>query len=384
MELIKVLIKNIDIFDLSLKKTGKAIYAPHEINTGDAKPVKIPAKRRVWSESEAIEKEITTMLETGVIKKSISPWAAPVVIVDKPDGSKRICVDYRELNKVTVKDAYPAPHVEESLDPLCKAKFITNLDLLSGYWQIPLDKKDQYKTAFTTSSGLYEYTVLPMGLTNSPASFQRCMEQVLEGLTGKICKVYIDDIVIFSDTWEEHLRHLQLVFDRLREYGMMGKLQKCQFVPKTIKVLGIMVENGQISPNQDKIQAIKGLRSPENIKELRTFLGLTGHYRRFIKGYAEIAKPLTQLTSTKVEYKWTDRQQEAFLHLKALLMNKPILILPRYDRNFILETDASKEGLGVILSQKDDEGFPKPCITLVKHLIKPSRITLLLKENVWL
>ena len=368
LDMIELLVENIDIFDLTLKKAGTAMFSPHEINTGDAKPIRIPARRKVWSEAEMIEEEITKMLKNGTIRKSNSPWAAPVVLTNKADGSKRMCVDFREINKVTIKDAYPAPHLEESLDPLCKAQFISTLDLLSGYWQIPLKEEDMCKTAFTTPSGLYEYTVMPMGLTNSSPSFQRNMEQVLEGINGKICKVYVDDIVIFSNSWKEHLEHLRIVFDRLRKFGMMVKLPKCQFVLKTIKVLGYMVEEGKISPNPDKVVAIKNMKRPENLKELRVFLGLTGHYRRFIKGYAEMVKPLTQLTSVKVEYKWEERHQHIFEQLKQKLTSEPILWLPRYDRKFVLETDASKEGLGVILSQRDETGMERPIYYFSKTL----------------
>ena len=360
IDMIDLLVRNIDIFAMTLKKAGEATHAPHEIDTGEAKPIKLPARRRVWSEANMIEAEITKMLASGVIRKSQSPWAAPVVIVDKPDGSKRMCVDYRELNKVTVKDAYPAPHVEESLNFLNKAKYISILDLLSGYWQTLLRESDICKTAFTTPSGLYEYTVLPMGITNAPSSFQRSMNVVLEGLNGIICTVYIDDIIIFSDTWEEHLAHLEMVFDRIRKFGMICKLSKCQFVPKTIKVLGYMVEKGEISPNPDKVMVIQNIEIPKNIHEVRSFLGLTGYYRRFIQKYAELARPLTRLTSPKKPYIGTDKQQLAFEKLKQLLIEKPILVLPRYDRKFILETDASKKGIGIILAQKDEEGFAKP------------------------
>ena len=366
--MIDLLIENIDIFGMTLKKAGASLHIPHEINTGDAKPVKIPARRRVWSQAEMIEKEVEKMLESGVIRKSNSPWASPVVIVDKKDGTKRICIDFREVNKITIKDAYPAPHIEETLDPLSKATFISTLDLLSGYWQTPLRPEDMCKTAFTTPSGLYEYTVLPMGLTNAPSSFQRNMEWVLEGLLDVICKVYIDDIIIYSNTWEEHLEHLQVVFERIRKYGMMAKLPKCQFIKKSVKVLGLMVRKGEISPDPDKIEAIKKMPVPKDRKELRTFLGLSGHYRRFVKGYAEIAKPLTRLTSTKMEYQWTERQQKAFEELKSHLIKEPVLTLPRYDRNFVMETDASKEGLGVILSQRDEEGICKPVYYYSKTL----------------
>ena len=372
-EILNLLVKNIDVFGMSLKKAGIALHIPHEINTGNAKPIKIPARRRVWSQAELIENEIVKMLESGVIRKSNSPWAAPVVMVDKPDGSKRMCVDFRELNKITLKDAYPAPHIEESIDPLSKATFISTLDLLSGYWQTPLREEDMCKTAFTTPSGLYEYTVLPMGITNAPSSFQRNMEWVLEGLTETICRVYIDDIIIYSNTWKEHLEHLQIVFDRIRKYGMMCKLTKCQFVRKTVKVLGFLIRKGEISPDPEKTKAVKEMPAPKNLKELRTFLGLTGHYRRFIKGYAEIAVPLTKLTSTKVEYIWTEKQQKAFERLKDCLGKEPVLALPRYDRNFILETDASLEGLGIILSQRNEEGILKPVYYYSKTLNKAQR-----------
>ena len=236
------------------------------------------------------------MLKDGVIRESNSPWSSPIVMIKKKDGSWRFCVDFRKVNSMTQKDAYPLPRIDETLEALTGSQFFTTLDLASGYWQVEMEEADRKKTAFSTREGHFEFNVMPFGLTNAPATFQRLMECVLAGLTYEQCLIYLDDIVVFSVTFDQHLERLKMVFHHLAEAGLKLKPSKCHFAKSEIRYLGHIVSRQGIQADPDKTSAMISFPVPSDIKELRQFLGLTNYYRRFIKGYSSIAEPLHKLT----------------------------------------------------------------------------------------
>ena len=291
------------------------------------------------------------MLDQGVIEPSDSPWASPVVLVRKKDGSLRYCIDYRRLNSVTIKDSYPLPRIDESLDSLSNTKYFSTLDLASGYWQIGLDEDAKRKSAFCTTSGLFQFKVMPFGLTNAPATFQRLMERVLAGLQWQICLVYIDDVIIFSQTFEEHLNHLSIVFQRLKEAGLKLKPKKCFLFQKSVKYLGHVVSREGISTDPDKTKAVRDWPNPQDVTDVKKFLGLCSYYRRFVPNFATISKPLTRLTEKNVVFNWGEEEHKSFSTLKDLLISAPIMAYPRSSESFILDTDASATGIGAVLSQ---------------------------------
>ena len=292
------------------------------------------------------------MEEKGIIRPSNSPWSAPIVIVQKKDGTARFCVDYRALNDKTRKDAYPIPRIEDNLDALEGSTWFSTLDLASGYWQVAVAEKDKPKTAFTTKFGLYEFNVLPFGLTNGPATFQRLMEQVLKGLQWRTLVLYLDDIVVFSSSLEEHLERLEAVFGRLREAGLKLKPRKCRFFQRQVNFLGHIIDEKGIHTDPEKVKQIQTWACPRNVHDVRVFLGLTSYYRRFVKDYAKKASPLYKLTKKDVEFIWSEEQEAAFQNLKQELAECTQLAYPKCGEGpFILDTDASGEAIGAVLSQ---------------------------------
>ena len=293
-------------------KPGKTTIAEHAIDTGPATPVRLPPYRLPHVYKDAVYKEIQDMLQAGMIEPSTSCWASPIVPVRKKDGSIRLCVDYRRLNSVSKHDAYPMPRIDDIIDRIGEAKYISALDLTRGYWQVPMSAADHHKTAFTTPMGLFQFTVMPFGLSGAPATFQRMMDQILSGL--QFSAAYLDDLVVFSDTWEEHLKHLRNILERLKSAGLTAKLKKCQFGMAECHYLGHIVGSGVVRPEHDKIRAVRTFQVPRTKKEVRTFLGITGYYRKFIHGYATTAAPLTDLTrkSSSNLITWTEECQVAF------------------------------------------------------------------------
>ncbi len=265
------------------------------------------------------------------------------------------------MNRISLTDAYPMPRIDGLIDELGKASFITTLDLTHGYWQVPVAKKDRHKTAFITPFGLFQFKRMPFGLQGAPATFQRIMDRLIRGQYESV-SAYLDDLVIFSNSWEEHLRHLREVLHRLEEAGLTARLKKCQFAMKTCNYLGHVVGNGVIRPALDKIAAVESFATPKTKTDVRAFLGLTGYYRRFIPDYAVIALPLTDLTRKTApnQVHWDSACEEAFTKLKALLCTSPVLQSPDFSRPFILQTDASNRGVGAVLTQIDEEGQEHP------------------------
>ena len=274
-----------------------------------------------------------------------------MVLVKKKDGTIRFCVDYRKLNAVTRKDSYPLPRIDDALDALSGAKYFTTLDLQSGYHQVAMDTNSTEKTAFISHAGLYEYNVMSFGLTNAPPTFQRLMHRVLHGLDWKICLVYIDDIIIFSSTFEEHLLRLSAVFDRLRNANLKLKPSKCHFARSSVNFLGFVVSAEGILPDTSKIDAVKTFPTPRSVTEVRSFLGLCNYYRRFVRDFAQIASPLNRLTRKSVPFVWDESCQGAFQEMKNRLCSPPILAYPDFSQPFHLYTDASQHAIGYILGQ---------------------------------
>ena len=305
---------------------------------------------------EEISKQIQEMLDQGIIRPSESPYASPVVMVTKQDGSLRFCVDFRKLNAQTIADCHPIGRIDDSLDSLgnARARYFSKVDLLSGFWQMELDEDSKHLTAFCCHEGLYEFERLPFGMKNSPSSFARLMQEVLRGLVWKVCLVFVDDIVIFSDTFQQHLDNLKLVFDRFRAANLKLKPKKCEFGKRKIQFLGHLVSEEGVEPLPDTCKAVQNFPRPTNVKQVRSFLGLSGFYRKYIEHYSKIATPLTNLTKKNVPFQWDELCQTVFELLKSALSSPPILAYPRYQEPFILTTDASSDSAGMVLSQVQD------------------------------
>ncbi|XP_078237011.1 uncharacterized protein LOC144584564 [Pogona vitticeps] len=355
-------------------KPGIVKGVMHRIHTGDAPPQAVSPYRVTGPYRDKVRKELDEMLRENIIVPSSSPWSSPIVLVDKPDGSIRFCVDYRKLNRVTTPDAYPMPRLDNLIETIGGCRFISSLDLVKGYWQLRIDPRDQEKTAFCSPFGLYEFRVLSFGLRNAPATFQRLMDQTLVGLSD-FTVAYIDDIGIFSNTWEDHLIHLELVLQRLSAAGLTVKASKCQLGSPEIKYLGHMVGGGMIKPLEAKIEAVRDWPRPNTKKKVKSFLGLVGYYRKFIPRFSEIAAPLTDLTRKKADDRipWASDCEAAFQRLKEALINYPVLRAPDFDREFIIYTDASNSGVGAVLCQEDENGDQHPVSYLSRKLRKGER-----------
>ena len=364
-----------DVFALTDSELGCTGIVKHNIDTEGHSPIKQQVRRTPFIQREKIAQMVAEMEVRGVIQPSVSPWASPIVLVPKKDGSTRFCVDYRRLNAITRKDVYPLPRIDDILDTLGQSKYFSTLDLSAGYWQIELDPKSKEKSAFTTHCGLFEFNRMPFGLCNAPATFQRLMQSVLAGLEGRICFVYIDDILVCSRTFEEHLSHLKQVFDRLRQAHLKLKPKKCVFLKPRVHYLGHVISRDGISPDPAKTDKIRRYPEPTDETKLRQFLGLASYYRRFIPGFARVASPLHTLTKKGVQFQWTWECQLAFDQLKELLCTAPVLAYPQFggDRHFILETDASLAGLGAVLAQVGDDGQVHPIAYASRSLLKHER-----------
>ena len=328
----------------------------HEIELipGTKPPAKAPY-RMAPPELAELRKQLDELLEAGFIRPSKAPFGAPVLFQKKQDGSLRLCVDYRALNKVTVRNKYPIPLVADLFDQLGKAKYFSKLDLRSGYHQVRIAKGDEAKTTCVTRYGAFEFLVMPFGLTNAPATFCTLMNQVFHEYLDKFVVVYLDDIVVYSSTLKEHEQHLQLVFEKLRQNKLFVKREKCAFGQTTIKFLGHIVEEGRIRMDQDKVRAIQEWKTPTSLTELRSFLGLANYYRRFIMRYSEKVLPLTELLKKTHIWEWTSQCQEAFEGMKKMLSEDPVLAMPDMLKPFEVQTDASDFALGGVLMQ---EGHP--------------------------
>ncbi|GJT12478.1 putative reverse transcriptase domain-containing protein [Tanacetum coccineum] len=318
-----------------------------------AAPVARAPYRLAPSEMKELSEQLKELSDKGFIRPSSSPWGAPVLFVKKKDGSFRMCIDYRELNKLTVKNRYPLPRIDDLFDQLQGSSIYSKIDLRSGYHQLKVREEDISKTAFRTRYGHYEFQVMPFGLTNAPAVFMDLMNRVCKPYLDKFVIVFIDDILIYSKNKQEHEEHLKLILELLKKEELYAKFSKCEFWIPKVQFLGHVIDSKGIHVDPAKIESVKDWASPKSPTEIRQFLGLAGYYRRFIEGFSKIAKPMTKLTQKKVKFVWGDKQEAAFQLLKQKLCSAPILALPEGSEDFIAYYDASKKGLGAVLMQRE-------------------------------
>lgn len=362
----ELLDKNADVFSQHSLDYGHTTTIQHEIPLVDPRPFRLPYRKIPPSQFQDVRQMLTEMEAAGVIRPSKSPYASPVVVVTKKDGSLRLCIDYRKLNSCSTRDAFPLPRIEEALESLGQAKYFSTLDLTSGYWQVEVAEHDKHKTAFSTPMGLFEANRMPFGLQNAPSTFQRLMTCCFGDLNFTQLLIYLDDLIIFSSSFDEHLKRLQRVFDRLREHGLKLKPSKCQFVRKEVNYLGHLVSADGIRTDPEKISRVKDWPRPTDRKEVLQFLGFAGYYRRYVKSYSSLAAPLYRLTSgdprrkkrgahrgpvSNQPFLWNAECEEAFQALKEKLTHAPVLGYPDYSLPFLLQTDASRDGLGAVLAQ---------------------------------
>ncbi|KRX54278.1 Retrovirus-related Pol polyprotein from transposon 17.6 [Trichinella sp. T9] len=318
----------------------------HRIETGEARPIKQPPRRLPVAQRSVMERLVGQMLESGVIEPASGPWSSPVVVVRKKDGSPRFCVDYRRLNAVTLHWTWLQGEVAEP---------------------------DREKTAFSTPMGLFQFRVMPFGLCNAPATFQRLMENALRGLTIKGCLVYLDDIIVYGRTEEEHLERLAKVLHRLQSVGLKIRPDKCQLMRRSVRYLGHVVTQHGIGTDPEKTAAVQEWPRPRCVKEVQQFMGLASHYRRFVRNFASIAGPLHKLTRKGQRWSWGPEQEVALTKLKSVLSSPPILSHPQFDQPFLLDVDVSEDALGAVLSQTNHQGLPLVVAYASRSLSQPER-----------
>ncbi len=338
---------------------GKTNLGFHDIRVETDAAIRSKPYPLPYALIDTVNDEVESMLRMGIIEKSESPYASPIVLVKKPDGSNRFCIDFRKLNKITVFDAEPIPNQEQIFSRLAKDHFFSKIDLTKGYWQVPMNPDAKAKTAFIAPNGLYQFKMMPFGLVNAPATFSRIMRSLTNGLNN--IDNYIDDILVHSQSWEVHVKTLSALLLRLRKAGLTARPSKCSIGMGNIIFLGHTVGNTTISPQPKTVEKIQNCPRPITKKQVRSFLGLSGYYRKFIPNYAAIAAPLTDKTKNKEPNKvdWGTSQQLAFDKLKKCLASEPILKLPNFEKTFTLRTDASDLGIGaVLLQEQDDTLFP--------------------------
>lgn len=361
-----VLKKYCDVFSDCNPTLGHCDLQECTIDTGDSRPIRQRPYRTPLAKRKLIDELVDEMLEKGVITPIASPWSSPVTLAPKPDGSQRFCIDYRRLNHVTQKDRYPSVLIQDIFDQMSGSTIYTTIDLQSGFWQIPVAEKDIPKTAFACHRGQFAFLRMAFGLCNAPAIFQRTMDQVLQGLIGTCCFVYIDDIVIYSKTPQEHSHHLSQVLDRLGTAGLRAKTKKCHFARSEVPLLGYIVSKDGIRPNPDKTSAIAQMQPPTSVSEVRRFLGMCGYYRQALDNYAQVSEPLTELTRKFTRWKWKMKHESAFRTLQQMLLSDNVLAYPRVDQPYKLYTDASASCVGGILTQEDEKGMER-VIQYVSH-----------------
>lgn len=379
----RLLTKYQHLFSKGEGDLGCTSLITHEIPLLDEAPVRQPYRRIPPSQYEAVRAHIKQLLDSQVIRESCSPYSSPIVLVTKKGGGLRMCVDYRQLNARTRKDAYPLPRIEESLDALTGSKWFSTLDLASGYNQVAMADPDRAKTAFCTPFGLFEFNRMPFGLCNAPGTFQRLMERMFGDQRFQSVLLYLDDIVVFSSTVSQHLERLENVFSRLDQQSLKVKLSKCHFFQKEVKYLGHVVSEHGVATDPDKVAVVREWRRPLHLAELRSFLGFASYYRRFVAGFSKLAAPLHRLVAqlsgpnkkgktpkTPLSSAWDEDCERAFLALREGLVTAPVLAYADFRKPFILEIDASHGGLGAVLSQEHN-GRRRP-IAFASRSLKPT------------
>ena len=337
---------------------GRTSLAVHDVDVGSATPIKQHPYRLAPSKLQILKEEVSYMLKIGAIERGQSAWSSPVVLVPKPDDTSRPCIDYRKVNQVTKADAFPIPRLEDCIDRIGRAQVVSKLDLLKGYWQVPLTPNAKEISAFVTPEGLYLCNVLPFGMKNAPATFQRLMNTITNGMSSVV--TYIDDVVVFSSSWEEHLVHLRQLFEKLLEADLVVNLPKCEFGKGQVTYLGHEVGQGKVMPRQAKVAAILDLPQPKNRRDILRVLGMCGFYRRFVPNFAAVTAPLTNLLKKNVKFVWADICEQAFAGVKSILACEPVLLAPNFEAPFKLAVDACDIGVGAVLLQSDENGLDRP------------------------
>jgi hypothetical protein len=301
-----------------------------------AQPISVAPYRMSPVELRELKSQLEDLLRKHFIRPSVSPWGAPVLLVKKKDGTMRLCIDYRQLNKVTIKNKHPLPRIDDLLDQLKGATVFSKIDLRSGYHQIRIRSSDVSKTAFRTRYGHYEFLVMPFGVTNAPAIFMDYMNRIFQPYLDKFVVIFIDDILIYSKDPQEHVEHLRIVLEILREKKLYAKFSKCEFWLDEVKFLGHVISQGGVSVDKSKVEAVLNWERPRNVTEVRSFLGLAGYYRRFIKSFSQIALPLTRLTRKDTPFVWDEECENSFRQLKERLTQAPVLTIPDPTRSFVV------------------------------------------------
>ena len=340
----------------------------HDVNVEDSQPVKQHPYRMNPTKQKYLKEEILYLLDNDFIEPSQSEWSSPCILVPKPDGTYRMCTDYRKVNNLSKTDTFPIPRMDDCIDKVGNSKYITKFDLLKGFWQIPLTERAKEISAFVTPDGLYHYKVMPFGMKNSPATFQRLINTIIAGIEH--CDAYIDDAIIYSDEWNHHLGTIKAFFDKLSEAKLTINLAKSEFCHATLTFLGHVVGHGQVKPIEAKVEAISNFPVPTCKRQLMRFLGMAGYYRKFCNNFSVIAEPLTNLLSKRMRFKWTSDCQNAFDKLKAILRSEPVLLAPNFNKEFKLAVDASDVGAGGVLLQEDDNGVDHPVCYFSKKFNK--------------
>ncbi len=353
-----LLLTNQDVFSKDDAENGTCKLPPLHIQT-EGPPISQRAYRTPLAKRVVVEREVQRMLRHDIIQPSTSPWSSPITLVTKKDGTNRFCVDLRRVNDVTVDDKYPLPTTSEIFDQLHGSTIFSTLDMRSGYWQFRLDKSSMKKMAFTCHVGLFEFKVLPFGAKTAPALFQRQMNNVLTGYLGRFCMCYLDDLIVYSKSQKDHMRHLSLIFERFRKFELKLKPEKCAFGLPKINLLGHVVSQEGITPNPERINTIKNLKPPRNLREVRSFLGLAGYYRFVVPNFAKISRSLNDLTKKNVAFNWTKERDIAFQKLKDMLVSHHVMALPNTTQPYLVYTDASKTGTGAVLCQVDNNGVER-------------------------
>lgn len=352
--------ENSDVFAASVLDLPGCDTLVHEIKLTDETPVKSRPYRVPYNLRGEMEEQLNILLESGIIVPSTSDFSSPVMLVKKADGGYRLAVDFRKLNKQLIKDNYPIPNINESIDALAGTQYFSTLDLTSGFFQQVIAEEDQFKTAITTHKGLFQFTRTPFGLATSPNAFQRLMNLILGDLSNLGILIYIDDIAIASKDVESHFDKLNLVFNRIRQHNLRLKPSKCHFFKTSIVFLGFKIEKGKISPIDKNIKVISQFKTPTSRKQVRSFLGCLNYYRKFFPDFSKRSWHLTNLTKEKEKFYWNENAQAEFEDFKTALASIPTLNLPDMSKEFVLFTDASGQALGAVLAQMDEDGFPSP------------------------
>ena len=314
-----------------------------------ATPASITPYRMASLKLKELKLQLQELLEKGFIRLSVSPWGAPVLFVKKKDGTLRLCIDYRQLNKLTVKNKYPLPRIDDLFDQLKGASIFSKIDLRSGYHQLRIKDADVHKTAFRTRYGHYEFLVMPFGLKNAPAAFMDLMNRFFRPYVDQFVVVFIDDILVYSKDQESHDIHLRVVLETLRKEQLYAKLSKCEFWKNEVSFLGHIVSKEGIRVDPKKIEVVVEWKPPRNVTEVRSFLGQARYYRRFVKGFSMTAAPMTRLLQKNAKYEWSEKCQRSFDKLKAFLTEAPVLTQPTGGREYVIFSDASLNGLGCVL-----------------------------------